>query len=98
LAVCQPNQLRSHLTGFFQIQRELPVMVRLLVLGVEARHVELAVVPDLQRVKAAERLHLAVQTAESIRLFGQLFLILQLIVGLGAFMVKITPTLTLPVK
>ena len=51
--VCQLNQLFAHLTGFFQIQRELLFMVGLLVLGVEACHAELAVVPDLQRVEAA---------------------------------------------
>ena len=76
MALCQLYKLFAHLTGFFQIQRELLFVMGLLVLGVEARHVELAVIPDLQRVEAAERLHLAIEAAEGVRLFGQLFLVL----------------------
>ena len=57
-------------------------MMGLLVLGVEARHVELAVIFDLKRVKAAERLHLAIEAAEGVRLFGQLPFVLQLIESL----------------
>ena len=83
LALCQPNQFFAHLTGFFQIQRELLFVMGLLVLGVEARHVELAVIFDLKRVKAAERLHLAIEAAEGVRLFGQLPFVLQLIESLG---------------
>ena len=66
MALCQPNQFFAHLTGFFQIQRELLFVMGLLVLGVEARHVELAVIFDLKRVKAAERLHLAIEAAEGV--------------------------------
>ena len=80
LDLCQPNQLCAHLPGFFQIQWELLLVMGLLVLGVEACHVELAVVLDLQRVKTAERLHLAVQAAEGVCLSGQLPLVLQLVV------------------
>ena len=38
---CQPYQLRAHLTGFFQIRRELLFVMGQLVLGVEARHASL---------------------------------------------------------
>ena len=58
-------------------------MVGLLALSVEARHVELAVVLDLQGVEAAQGLHFAVEAAESVCLFGQLPLVLQLIESLG---------------
>ena len=69
--VCQPHRLCAHLAGFFQVQRELLFMVSLLMLGIEASHAELAVVLDLQRVKAAQCLHLAVETAEALRLGGE---------------------------
>ncbi len=65
----QPHKLCAHLPCFFQIERELLFMVSLLVLGIEARHVELAVVLDLQRVKAAKHLYLAVEAAEGVCLF-----------------------------
>ena len=48
-------------------------MMGLLVFGVEARHFELAVVLDLQRVKAAQRFHPSVEAAEGVCLFSQLF-------------------------
>ncbi len=56
----QPHRLCAHLQGFFQILRNLLFMAGLLVIGVESRHVESAVVFDLQHVKAAQHLLLAV--------------------------------------
>ena len=46
-------------------------MMRLFVRFIEALHVELAVVLYLEGVAAGQHLHLAVQAAEGIRLFGK---------------------------